>query len=319
MKCSVIVPYANVGDRIIKLINSLQNQDFEKKHFEMILINNGEKDDLEELLKSTNTKMNYKLLFYPGCGRSKARNYGIDAAIGELCIFIDGDEAAPKNFLSSQYKLYSENGHSIMQIGFKKQMFLSSISEKCNDKELLKVGERFELDNPEFYGLTDICSYYYINDIRHKMLEYYENDFSKIKYKMVFTQSSNMAIPKAVLKKYGGFDDNFKGWGVEDWEIGYRMMKNNVEIKYNPDIEVLHFYHVSNYDKKRFLEWKNNLDYMLKKYNDPFLVNLKEYENFFDPIKRKEIKEKYPTINLWTSIFENIEKCPFNKRDSYER
>ncbi len=37
--------------------------------------------------------------------------------------------------------------------------------------------------------------------------------------------SNNVSLTKSIFDKVGGFDDSFRGWGIEDNEIGYRLQK----------------------------------------------------------------------------------------------
>ena len=195
-----------------------------------------------------------------------------------------------------------------MQFGLTKEVFEDDDKVFYENRELFRNGIRYWLTEPEKYGLDKKKSYYFIKDIRLKMLEPYSYDFDKVQYKMIFTQTSNLSIPMECIRRYGGIDENFREQEIEDWEFGYRMMKNGVDIIYNPKVAVLHLYEKENYDVKRYIEWKDNLDTMLRKYNDSFLNELEEFKSFFDPVRRERIRKSEPGKNIWLEIYKHLER-----------
>lgn len=307
VKCSVVVPYANVGTRIINLLHSLENQSFRKQDFEVILVNNGEEDDIEQYVSCNEFSMNIKYYHYTKAGRSFARNFGIQKSVGELLIFVDGDEVVRDDFLKNHYDLYSKQEKPSIQFGLKKQLFWDNEESFHDNRELLKNGERKLLTEMERYGFKESKTAYYIEDVRHKMLKVYNDDFAKVKYKMVFVQTSNLSIPADCIQKYGDFDENFKGWGIEDWEMEYRMEINSVPVLYNSSIEVLHQYHNAIYDKHRYSEWELNLEYMKKKYHNDYINQIDIFKNFFNPEVRESIKAKDKNANVWMDCYKQIE------------
>ena len=279
MKCSIIIPYSDQSDRTIRLFDSLEKQDFDGSEYELIFVNCGNNNELEKYISEHGTKVKTLCLNAPDSRAGQAKNIGLEKAEGELVIFLDGDEIAAENFVSE------ENDRFYYEI-----------------KELIGNGIRYWLTEPERYGLDKQKNYYYIKDIRLEMLEPYSYDFDKVKYKMIFTKTSNLSIPMECIRRWGGFEESYRGEEVDDWEFGYRMMKNNVDIVYNPQVAVFHLYEKERYDSRRFSDWKNNLDSMLKKYNDSFLNKLSEFTSYFDP------ESKYDTSrNIWLDTYKHLE------------
>ena len=307
MKCSVIISYSCSADRVERLYNSLENQRFPHDEYELIFVNYGEKYGLSEHISEHPSRVRVRCFTITGAGEGQAKNQGIRRASGELLIFLNGDEIVTKDFISGHYDTYKKYGRPVMQFGLTKQVFEDNDEVFFENRELLKNGIRYWLTEPETYGLDKHKSYYYIKDIRLKMLEPYRYDFDKVKYKMIFTQTSNLSIPMECIRRYGGIDENYRGNEVEDWEFGYRMMKNGVDIEYNPGVAVFHLYEKEKFDSKRYSEWKNNLDIMLSKYNDSFLNELTEFKRFFDPASRERIRKTEPGKNIWLDIYKHLE------------
>jgi GT2 family glycosyltransferase len=313
MKCSIIIPYAFSTERALRLFHSLENQDFSKSDYELIFVNYGKQDSLCDLITKNTSKLNVKYVALYGERIGKARNLGIRKASGELVIFINGDEIADRNFVSGHYDTYKKLGRPVIQFGLTKQVFEDNEKGFPENNELFRSGIRYWLTEPEKYGLEKGKSYYYIKDIRLKMLEPYCYDFDKVHYKMIFTKTSNLSVPMECIKRYGALDEDFRGQEIEDWEFGYRMMKNGVEIVYNPQVSVLHLYEKEQYDSKRYCEWKNNLDTMLNKYNDRFLDELTQFRSFFDPVRRERLNKAEPSRNIWLEVYKHLERTAGKK------
>lgn len=307
MKCSIIIPYSYSTESAIRLFHSLENQDFPQSEYELIFINYGEKDDLAAYIAQREPKVRVRCFTLLNGRLGQAKNQGLRRASGELVIFINGDAIATQSFVSGHYITYKKYGRPIIQFGLTKQVFEDTEQVAFENREVLRNGIRYWLTEPEKYGLDKHKIYYYIKDIRLKMLEPYCYDFNKVQYKMIFTQTSNLSIPMECIRRFGGLDENFRGQEVEDWEFGYRMMKNGVDIVYNPEVSVLHLFEKQRFDVSRYYEWQSNLDSMLKKYNDSFLDELSEFRSFFDPVRRERIRKTEPGKNIWLDIYKHLE------------
>lgn len=307
MKCSVIIPYAFSTERAVRLFHSLENQDFCKSDYELIFVNYGRQDSFEEYIAKNSANIRVRCFAFYGRSVGEAKNYGIRKASGELVIFLNGDEIATRSFISGHYNTYKEIGRPVMQFGLTKQVFEDNSKTAGDAAEIFRNGIRYWLTEPEKYGLDKNKSYYFIKDIRIKMLETYRYDFDKVHYKMIFAQTSNLSVPMECIRRFGGLDEEFCGQEIEDWEFGYRMMKNGVELMYNPEVAVLRLYEKENFDSKRYSEWQTNLDNMLRKYNDKFLNELTEFKSFFDPVRRERLRKAEPCKNIWLEIYKHIE------------
>lgn len=307
MNCSIIIPYSAQTDRTIRLFNSLENQDFDESEYELIFVNCGSSSELDRYINEHGAKVNTVCCKSPDGRIGQAKNLGLQKASGELVIFLNGDETAAPDFVSGHYNGYKKSDKPVMQFGLTKQVFEGNDRSYYENRELFRNGIRYWLTEPERYGLDKQKNYYYIKDIRLEMLEPYSYDFDKVKYKMIFTKTSNLSIPMECIKRYGGFEESYHGDEVDDWEFGYRMMKNNVDIVFNPQVEVFRLYEREKYDSKRFSEWKKNLDSMLKKYNDSFLNKLSEFTRFFDPNSTERLGRPEPSMNIWLDTYKDLE------------
>ena len=91
MQVSVIVPVFNAEDTIRDCVTSILAQIFED--YELIVIDDGSTDHTSEILDDlSRDDARMRVVHQPNCGRSVARNVGIDAARGEWICFCDADD-----------------------------------------------------------------------------------------------------------------------------------------------------------------------------------------------------------------------------------
>lgn len=100
MLLSIIIPAYNVEKYIENCIESVETQDLDKNDYEVIIINDGSKDNTEEVCEKLKEKYtNIKLITVENGGQSKARNIGINIAQGDFIEFVDSDDYIAHNTL----------------------------------------------------------------------------------------------------------------------------------------------------------------------------------------------------------------------------
>ena len=91
VKLSIIVPVYNAEHFLDKCIKSVQSQTLQD--FELILINDGSKDNSLEICKKHSQEDSRIIVFnQENSGQSKARNVGLENANGEYVAFLDSDD-----------------------------------------------------------------------------------------------------------------------------------------------------------------------------------------------------------------------------------
>lgn len=98
MMISVIVPVYNVADFVARCIESILSQTY--TDFELILVNDGSTDDSLAVISRYTSDARVVILDKPNGGVSSARNAGIDAARGEVIVFVDGDDTVSPSYLA---------------------------------------------------------------------------------------------------------------------------------------------------------------------------------------------------------------------------
>lgn len=99
---SIIVPIYNAAHTLNKCVDSILQQSID--NYELILINDGSKDDsLKLCLGYADQDSRIKVFDKTNGGPSAARNMGIDKASGNLIVFVDSDDYVEPDFLGNLF------------------------------------------------------------------------------------------------------------------------------------------------------------------------------------------------------------------------
>ena len=114
---SIIVPVYNLEKYLDRCLDSIIHQTY--TNLQIIVVNDGSKDNSVDVIKEYACE-DRRIVFIdkPNEGVSIARNVGIDNAIGEYIMFVDGDDWIDDNMIEELYKLASENQADFVGGGF---------------------------------------------------------------------------------------------------------------------------------------------------------------------------------------------------------
>ncbi|MCL2171196.1 MAG: glycosyltransferase family 2 protein [Defluviitaleaceae bacterium] len=90
IRFSIIVPAYNISEYIDQCISSILSQKYQ--NYELILINDGSTDNSGTICDSYDNGEQVRVIHKENGGLSSARNAGLDAALGDYVLFVDGDD-----------------------------------------------------------------------------------------------------------------------------------------------------------------------------------------------------------------------------------
>jgi cellulose synthase/poly-beta-1,6-N-acetylglucosamine synthase-like glycosyltransferase len=227
---SVIVPVLNASSHIEDCITSLINQDFPKVQYEIIIIDNGSKDDTLNILERYGEYI--KIFSENKKGSYAARNNGIYKSKGEIVAFTDSDCIADKNWLKDLCKAFISEDIGCVVGNVKAYPGKSLIEIFSKNKGILsqKVG------------------------LESKFLPY--------------GQTANVAFRKDVFKMIGEFDNSLNSGG--DVDISWRMqLETSYKLDYcqNSIVEHHHRTSLKGLFKQQFRYGFGRIS-LYKRYND---------------------------------------------------
>lgn len=204
MKISVIVPTRERPAQLAGCLQALAGLDFEHDDYEVIVIDDGGTEPLHPWLHLYFDRLHLTVVRQPRTGPGGARNAGARLARGDLLAFTDDDCRPAPDWLR---ELAAEHGRSPDRL----------------------IGGRTVNgldDNP--YATTS-------QTIIEVAYAHYNRDPDDAR----FFAANNMAVPAALFRQIGGFDDTFRV-ASEDRELCDRWLHRGHKMSYAPRAVVCH-------------------------------------------------------------------------------
>lgn len=219
MRVSVIIPAYNAEKTISMCLRALVEQNFPKEKYEIIVVDDGSKDNTKEILKKISMKYPIiKMISQKNKGPAAARNTGAKLAKGNILLFTDADCVPEQNWIKEMVKPF-ENQEVVGVSGvYGKNLAKHSVLARLIDAE---IKEKYS-----------------------KLLKLNQIDF-------ISTYSA--AYKKEFFFKVGGFDENFRKPAGEDTDLSFKIMKFG-KLVLNPKARVghLHRSNLKSYIKQKF-------------------------------------------------------------------
>lgn len=273
---SIIIPVFNNFNFFKKCLISLQGQYIPlglKNYIELIIVDDGSenKNQLIKFIDRENRIFAVKLLsFYKNQGRSAARNLGILHSKNEVLVLLDSDMIPEKYFIVN-HLLRHQYCKKIATVGFRDNIDYNnnriSIVNLKNNLGKVKPNYKNDFRYKKFipsswskvYADTDLKNF---NKTHYLLRE--SNYFKFMNLSRVFGVwtlpsmflASNTSVRRNDVIRVGGFDIDFKGWGMEDVYLAYKLIKKGINMI--PVISAV-AYHV-NHGMRGIEEYKKNIE-----------------------------------------------------------
>ncbi len=134
MFLSIIIPCYNAEKYLSECIESCLSQDFDKRQYEIICVDDGSSDNSKDVVRKFQTvDRPVHLIEQNHCGVSRARNTGIESANGDYIWFVDADDFVQDGSFSILYA-YAMQGE-FDQISFAHYEFENQLSSEEQAKK----------------------------------------------------------------------------------------------------------------------------------------------------------------------------------------
>jgi len=201
---SVIIPLYNRPQEIKELLESLTLQTY--KQFEVLVIEDGSKDDAADIVKSFESRLDVKYFVKPNSGQGFTRNYGFERAKGDYFVIFDSDCLIPEDYF---------------QI----------VNDSLNADWLDAYGGP-DASHPSFTPVQKAISYSMTSPFTTGGIRGNKKGIGQF-----HPRSFNMGVSRAVWEKTGGF---IITRSAEDLEYSIRIHSLGFKIGLIPDAKVYH-------------------------------------------------------------------------------
>ena len=209
---SVIAPTYNRSDVVEQTLEHLIRQEYPNDRYEVILVDNST-DDTPAMAERVNARapMPISLIWVDERLPAVKRNIGLEAARGDLVLFINDDVWFDPHALMEHAKSHAALGEPGAVLGH--------------------VYQSPQMDQTPFIQAYEPFAYHEIADQADQRLPYR------------YFWSMNLSLPRAVmLQRNLRFHEDWAQIGHEDVELGYRWSKAGLPIVYNPRATGEHFH-----------------------------------------------------------------------------
>lgn len=290
---SVVIPFYNKTDELNLVLNGLARQIYAKSKFEVVIVDDGSENRIDDLLKKYSGILNIKYITLEHtANRGRNRNVGVKESQGDRIIFLDSDIIPVSNLISA-FNEATRNKPRHVSVGFRS--LLANVDRKLLNEEALA-------NNCEI-----LRSYPASSDSRF-LVTNYEKSSGRImdgKWQLLYTHC--VCIPKKEFEAVGGFDEIFsKNWGAEDVELGFRLYRNGCTIEMNEAAHGFHIFHPENW-VERTASLRKNYDIFLQMHKHWVIeLFIREYETL--AIEMIEIQDKVKERAYIISEIRNIDQ-----------
>jgi glycosyltransferase involved in cell wall biosynthesis len=266
IKVSIIIPSYNKYPQNLLTLYSLQNQTFNSKNMEVIFVDDGSNDNTLQITKKFHPPFSFK---YIRCekneGRSRARNIGIESAQGEIIVFLDAEMIVNPDFVQNHYNYHMLNKKTVLTGAFGNLSLFSFVFPQFNPDQLKRISKLVKFDGvflKRFHKFTktqkptQMVFQEDINSLKfqklsfssqplidRKVIKLFGEDLMKLQIPWIAFLTGNVSLRKELLQTAGPFDETFKGWGFEDWELGYRLYKCGAKFAFKQNVATYHQEH----------------------------------------------------------------------------
>jgi glycosyltransferase involved in cell wall biosynthesis len=261
MRVSVVIPTYNMAQMLRQGLGYLAAQEpVAGLEYETIVIDDGSADDTRAVVEEYSghlASLEYRFLPRgPRSCRAAARNAGIEAARGELLVFLDSGVAVSPRFLASVAARLEGAAHRVL---------IHPVHGIAANFHTLH-----EADLSPLHGLAPTTFDATCNRLRQlpdweDSRDAYFNlggeTLDRLPAPWTLAWTTALSLHRALAVQVGGFDADFLGWGMEDTEFGYRLHRQGASFTVAREAPVVHLPHapLSTREEKRKSNTENAL------------------------------------------------------------
>jgi len=201
---SIVIPTYQRRSSLLRLLTSLTGQTLPASAYEVIAVVDGSTDGTAEAARGLAVPYRLSVLEGSNRGRARACNAGVRAATGDVVVLLDDDMEATPEFLAA---------HAQAHAGAARRAVIGAAP-------IVVVPA-----SPPFVR--------YMADGFRKRLARLGQPGYRVSFRETYT--GNFSALREALLAVGGFDEAFRVYGHEDYELALRLQGVGVELTYSAE------------------------------------------------------------------------------------
>lgn len=225
---TVVTPVYNRLELLERTLAGLTTQTYPAELVEVVVSNDGSEEDLEPVLSRYQDQLTIRRVDRErqGFGAGAARNLGAAHARGDVLVFIDSD-CLPHPELVATYVGWHQRADNLVVMGPRLGVDTTKI-----DPSTIKADSILPWFDPDHHPSPVLERRL---ELARRTLGLQRGDQA---YRAVV--SSNFSMLRLTFSESGGFSEDFRRWGGEDIELGWRLYQAGNFLVWEPEAQVLH-------------------------------------------------------------------------------
>ena len=201
---SVVIPTYQRRDSLLRLLASLIGQTLPASAYEVVAVVDGSTDGTAEAARGLAVPYALSVLEGSNRGRARACNAGVRAATGDVVVLLDDDMEPTPEFLAAHAQAHAGAGRRAV------------------------VGAAPIVVSPASPPFVR----YMAGGFRKRLARLGQPGY-RVSFRDTYT--GNFSARREVLLAVGGFDEAFRVYGHEDYELALRLQGAGVELTYGAE------------------------------------------------------------------------------------
>jgi len=212
MRASIIIPTYNRLQDLQRVVAAVRSQTVPLgTELEVVVVDDGSGDGTWDWLSAQSGETGFVTLRQGNAGPASARNRGVEAAGGEIVIFLGDDTVPQPGWLVAhleEHRLFGGSG-PVAVLGYTS---FPSDADSPFVRFINEYGAQFG-----YLIIEDPCA---------------------VPFNFFYT--SNISLPRSELERLDGFREDFPAAAWEDIEFAYRAAAEGLRIRYQPKARTIH-------------------------------------------------------------------------------
>ncbi len=262
MRVSVVIPTYDMAPMLRQGLAYLEAQELAAGlEFETIVIDDGSADDTRAVVEEFSKRLpslEYRFLpRSPRSCRAAARNAGIEAARGELLVFLDSGIAVSPRFLASVAARLTGAPHRVL---------IHPVHGIALGYGTKHGGDVSPLDSLSPATFDAMCARLRQlpawADTRDTYFNLGGETLHRLPAPWTLGWTTALSLHRELAARVGGFDADFLGWGMEDTEFSYRLQGQGAVFTVAREAPVVHLPHAPQSTSEE--KWRSNRENALR-------------------------------------------------------